>query len=520
VESVRRDLFLAALAVTLAACVSWHSQNQPVQQVVGERHPGSVRVTLTNGSRMVLAGGPRIVGDTLVGLRTDDGSGRQVKLPIADVRQVAIERFSAGRTAILLAGAAAIVALVAENSGSSGGSSGPSGSGGAPGFGGGEPGYGNSCPHVYSWDGAHWRIDSGTFGFAISHAGRRTDVDNLDRAVAEGDILRLRLVSELPETDHVDELTVLAVDHPRGTEVAPEMSGRLRVFRNAEAPLAAHDRSGDDVLARLLAEDGSSWVTEPAIRDTSWTEDLREGIVLTFARPRGAQRADLVIDATNTTAAAQLEGGYVRAHGRATQAWYDSLDALPLMARMQDALMEQEAGLGAWVLTAQAWQRQGSAWLAGPEAMKRHVVALDLSGVVGDTVLVRLESAAGFWRVDRVRLAEDVPDSVLQVAAVASEHAVIPGGLDVADLLARADERELVSEPGDVTELSYRVPPRRPGLSRSYLLRASGWYRIHVPAEGDPDVPLLALLGRQPYGLSRAAAVVMNRALVASGGAR
>ena len=39
-----------------------------------------------------------------------------------------------------------------------------------------------SCPRVYSWDGAGWKLDSGTFGVSYFEAAPRTDFDRLDRS--------------------------------------------------------------------------------------------------------------------------------------------------------------------------------------------------------------------------------------------------------------------------------------------------------------------------------------------------
>ena len=81
------------------------------------------------------------------------------------------------------------------------------------------------------------------------------------------------------------------------------------------------------------------------------------------------------------------------------------------------------------------------------------------------------------------------------------------------DVLAAIDGRALRLEPGETRAVSYRVPPVPAGKSRSYLLRSTGWYRIHMPATADPQVVLLHRLMTEPDAVSRYAVSRMNDAL-------
>ena len=104
-----------------------------------------------------------------------------------------------------------------------------------------------------------WQLglkESGTFGGAIFRTLSRTDVDNLDFARAEEGQLRLRLANELAETDYVDALSVLAVDHAPGVTVAPDGHGVLHSLGSLTPPLSAHDDRGHDALDRVVSADG------------------------------------------------------------------------------------------------------------------------------------------------------------------------------------------------------------------------------------------------------------------------
>ena len=521
----RRPIALLLAALTLGGCMTWRPATTPTRALLAGHSETVVRVRRHGGEKLVLLA-PRITGDTLHGMlpHGSEGVGSwEVAIPLADVEAVEVERYSAGRTLLLLtaAGATAVAVVAAV----SGGSNDPpprrspppsTGSGQCTG----EGCWTFSCPLVYSWDGARWRLSSGTFGGAITRGLQRTDVDILDYATPQDGILRLRVANELAETDYLDALTVLAVDADSGFTVAPDPRGGLHTLGALAAPVSAREFRGGDALARVRDADGWNWESGPSGRDTARAADLRDGLILTFVRPHGAARGHLVLDANSSSWSALLLGEFVRAHGSATQAWYDSLDARPDLARATGARLAREAFLSAAERTGDGWVPQGIFWEAGPEVVKRQVLDLDLSGVAGDTVVVRLESAPSFWLVDRVTMdfTADRPLVVHELPLVSAREAT---GRDVAPLIAAADDRYYVLAHGDAAELRLSVPERPAGTSRTFMLRTTGWYRIDTPDDGVPNVAALDALGRDPLAISRASVARLNAALARlAGGAQ
>lgn len=500
---------MVMLALATAACMTWKTQSASPAQVIGEKPPDRVRVTRSDGSMIELVQ-PLISGDTLsgrwAGASHSTASVGRVSIPISDVRSVAVQRVHAGKTALLVTGVgltaiAVIAAATADEPGPQ--PLPPSDSPGYPGV---------SCPLVYSWDGTSWRLDSGTFGGAIAPVLARTDLDNLVYAVPEGDLLRLRVANELNETDYLDALSVVVVDHPAGYTVAPDGDGRIHTLGTLIAPSSARDFRGSDALARVREADGWGWESNPSGRDTAVAQDIRDGLELVFSKPR-AEKARLVLDGNNTPWAAYLIQKFVEAHGWETQAWYDSLEASPALASRLGSMLAEEAFLGVSVWANGRWQPQGYIWEAGPEILKRQVFSLNLSHVTGDSVRIRLESAASFWLIDHVALDSSAP-AKFEVHEVQAERAVDRYGVDVGDHLRSLDTRYLVLEHGDAAEMQFRIPPLPPGGSRSYLVRSSGWYRIHTPETAAPDTRLLSRVLTEPHGASRLAVARFNDALL------
>jgi hypothetical protein len=493
---MRRILPLALALV--AGCQSWRSSNVSPAATLGDKPPTEIRVTTASGRQTVH--GPSIAGDSLIGAThgASTTAGRYA-VPLQDVQRIEVRRVDAVKTIALLGGVALTTAAfaAAASSGNGGGSDGTHPSA--------------SCPMVYSWDGTHWRLDSGTFGGAISRGLQRMDVDNLEHAFARDGQLRLRVTNELRETDHVDALGVTLVEHAPGITVAPDHAGEVHGFRAVTQPVSAVDYRGRDALAHVRGRDERVWISRPAGRDSARAADVRDGLELAFVRPAGARVAHLVMDGNNTLWATYLLSEFISAHGAATAAWYDSLDTDPALARRAFAPLAREGFLTASVRTGGGWRTVGQYWEAGPEIAKEQVLHLSLRGVEGDTVHVRLESAPAFWLVDRVGMAFG-PDEPVRARELPMVAAVRGDGGDAAGNLAGIDGRYLTLETGEHALVTFAAPQAN-GAERSFLLHSTGWYRVRTAERGRPAVAFLDRLATEPLALSKAAVAKLNSGL-------
>jgi hypothetical protein len=500
---------LLLIAGPLQGCTAWHSRPPTPPSLLGNKAPqGEVRVTLVNGAQSSLYR-PYFHADSLIGFRNafswDFATGERVAVPVDSIRNVSILSVDGPRTTVLVLGSVAVLILSIRALFRSG-SSEPTMTWSGTDY----PQW--SCPLLYSWDGNAWQLDSGTFGGAILKTLARTDVDNLERATAENGTLRLRLANEQNETDYVDMVRVLAVDHEPGVTVAPDAEGRLHTLSRPRGPLSARDFRGRDALARVDSRDGWCWESVPTLRDPAVAAEVRDGLELAFARPRNATRGRLAVDGNTTEWAAHLMGAFLGAHGRETAAWYDSMERDPDRARALGQRLAREAFLEVQVCAGAGWERRGLIWDAGPEVMKRQVLALDLSGCEGDTVRIRLESAPCLWRIDQVAL-DCMPERAMAVTDLGAVRAVDQDGVDVQPLLSGIDGRVYEMETGMHAELRFDVPPVPPGQFRSYVARTHGWYRVHTDETGEPDRALLSGVTARPLGVSRSAVELTNHAL-------
>lgn len=135
---------------------------------------------------------------------------------------------------------------------------------------------GSSCPVLFAWDGTRYKFISDVIGAAVvGHwvsptATNQADpdewikVDGADLKPHNG-LYSLRFGEPMEEINYIDQVRLVAVDHPEGTEVypderflseAPFASGKpVVVSPAAHLPAGAWDNNGHDVLATLAKQD-------------------------------------------------------------------------------------------------------------------------------------------------------------------------------------------------------------------------------------------------------------------------
>ena len=135
---------------------------------------------------------------------------------------------------------------------------------------------GSSCPVLFAWDGTKYGFVTDVIGAAVvGHwvsptATNQADPDewikvNGSQLKARNGYLSLRFGEPMEEINYVDQVRLVAVDHPEGTEVYPDERFLTEPpFASGNAVAASHethalagawDDKGRDVLALLAARD-------------------------------------------------------------------------------------------------------------------------------------------------------------------------------------------------------------------------------------------------------------------------
>ncbi len=364
-----------------------------------------------------------------------------------------------------------------------------------------------SCPFIYAWDGEQWVLEGDPYGGAITRSLERADWCELEHLVAVEGEYRLLLTNEVDETQHTNSLELLVVDHPPGTTLVMDRQGGTHAFRSSGSLLSARDEQGRDLTHWLNRTDDVVWTADltKAARQEAVT-DTRNHLTLRFLRPAGAERVFLISHISTGFWGSHMIRRMLELRGDRVgefYAWVDSSESnrQQLMAwNAREELFE----LFPEVRSGDRWQRQDMIPGAGPMVSETRALALDLSGVVGDTVEIRLHPPVGFWYLNSFQLGWD--EAGATVTRVAPRAARGAAGAEVVRALARADDRYLdFPSKGDRAELAYDAPPARAGMTRTVFAEARGWYELHLSADQPADLAALEKLTWEPGYIVRRA---------------
>ena len=389
-----------------------------------------------------------------------------------------------------------------------------------------------SCPFLFAWNGnkMNFVMDTVPWGSAIglrinnigtAAIGATTEWYKIpgDRLVPRNGYYDLRITGELWETYYYDYLSLMVVDHPRGTAIftderyaVPPVKLAVTTTGTPHSIAGATDDNGDDLTETLRSLDGKYVDNfglgqyQGVTRDHFVEVDLGSGVPASGPLYLIAKGWLHPSDSTVNVAIGQ---------------GYRELPK-PLSLSVQD-------GHGAWRIV-----KSNLGFPAG----RNKTCLIDLTGVfhAGEPKRLRLSTNLEiYW--DQIQWAQGLPSTSLRITHLAPNYAdlhyrgystIHKAGVsspelpdynhlmastqiwrdltgyytrfgDVRPLLSRIDDRYVIMNAGD--ELSLRFPalaPPPPGWVRDYVIAGDGWVK-----DGDYNSVNSATVRPLPYHARR-----------------
>jgi Tfp pilus assembly protein PilF len=364
-----------------------------------------------------------------------------------------------------------------------------------------------SCPMIFTWNGREFQFVTDVLGVAplgaSSGDGKFFPVDHdeyiqipAQDLIANDNEYEVRITEELREVSYLDQVRLLAVDHPRELELFtndkfkgppfPEFrlfGGRRRIY-----PESAKDDRGRDVLSRLTRKDGK--YPDSFLRRYDGTARLH-GLDLDFGQAAKANRAVLVLNG-----------------------WVDWADGSTFLAAAQ----ERPGGLVMPYLQVKDARGQWQTVIQdmGIPSGKPKSIVVDLTGkfLAASREVRIVTDLCVYW--DEIFLSEDLDQQVNVMTPARLKHADLhfrgfsrplidperkqPEGFvysdvqpvsqwnptqgsytrygDVRELVDSLDDRMVIMGSGDEVTLHFdatRLPKVRDGWRREFLLFVDGW---------------------------------------------
>ena len=258
------------------------------------------------------------------------------------------------------------------------------------------------CPFIYSFDGKQYFFDAEPYGGAICQGLQRAEWCGLEHPRTADGQYRLLVSNELKETQYVDELKLVVIDHPRGITVAPDNLGRMHTISDPVLPFRATDKTGTNLLPLISQKDGMPWKAGLDFKNPGNDGDLRDELVFEFHRPLDATKARLWINATTTLWGSQVARCFLGLFGGSLSGWYRDVNSHgPAYQQVMNWFIREELYLlQIRVETPDGWKTKGVIYGGGPFASEDKIYNLDIGDVPGDILRIKLVPPLGCWSID------------------------------------------------------------------------------------------------------------------------
>lgn len=331
-----------------------------------------------------------------------------------------------------------------------------------------------SCPTIYVDSAGTPALQAESFSYSIAPLLAKRDVDLLNVKPDDHGVVRLEVRNEALETHYIDQLELLEVRHDRDEVVMPVARAGMAALRNLAPVERVGDSRGRDVARQLARVDGSAFSSDPALLADAVAGRAPEEDFLEFTVPRTrGEPTMLALTMRSTLMSTTVFYDHMLANsGARSLDWIaNDLSRITTVAQLA-RWYTSNFGLRVLVRDGGEWHPVVRLMDFGPVAW-RNVAAMIPAGS-GDSVTVRLAFAPDEYQVERVaytnssRLVEPRAVPLRRVTTTAGDRD------DARDFIRAADDRHLVTEPGNRFFAEFDAGRSRG--ARTFLLAADGYY--------------------------------------------
>ncbi|NOZ75057.1 MAG: hypothetical protein GXO90_06705 [FCB group bacterium] len=352
-----------------------------------------------------------------------------------------------------------------------------------------------SCPFVYVYNGEDYAFVGEIYSGAIYPNLERHDYLVLPDAIGQDRTVKIRITNEVREIQHTNMTELILYDHNPDVQVLTDKYGQVHTVSYPQTADSAITLNGVPLGTELSFRDSVSYSNFAM----GGTESLVDGVILSFTRSGNADTGKLILrgknsfwlDYTLSTLADELGNRYEKWH-------------LDQKQKSRETLVQQSLDNG---IPLKVYLEKNGKWeyvdyfnVVGPMALKDDILSLNLEGIQGETVRVKLEYGFLFWDLDYAAM-DFSPDQSVSVYSLPPVSAVTQTGENMVTVLSRDDSLYYVQPViGDQVNLTFEIPEVSPGQARTMVLHSKGYYEAIRDPSGTADLARLRKY-RKPGGL-------------------
>jgi hypothetical protein len=346
-----------------------------------------------------------------------------------------------------------------------------------------------SCPFIYSFDGSRYVFDKEPLGGATAPILQRTDLSKLKYLKESNGKYKLLITNEVDETQNIDKLKLTYIDHNKGESVYPDIHNNIYLINKETLPTAVTDKNGKDLMPFFKSDDGVYWKSKMANNAGEIKDKTRDEIFLSFIRPKGSDKCNLIINAGTTLWGSNMIKEMLLLYGSSLDDYYQRInkggdDYNAMMSFLQKEELFQ---LKLYAKVEGEWKYKTTVNGGGPFKSETRVYPIDISDIKGDTIMFKVEPPEGFWTFDYA--AADFSPIVHPKSYTLNTSKAVDNNSKNIESSLTSEDKDYYSMP-DTSNYFYaefNAPLLTEGKERTIFASTTGWYEIHIPKTGNPN---------------------------------
>jgi len=357
-----------------------------------------------------------------------------------------------------------------------------------------------SCPFIYSYDGEKYVFDAEPLGGVIAEGLAKTEFSKMKHLKEVQGKYKFMISNEVEETQYIDMMKLVTVDHSPGTEVIADYSGNLIQVGNITPPLTVKDENGKDLSKFFAKRDLINWMSYIPKDGTIKTKDTKNHLTLTFPKPADAKKAKLIFNVGTSQWGSNMISEMLQLRGRDIDKYYNDIKSLSFKLKAKKYFEDEETYL-LRINVKNGAQSETKGWLqgAGPLVIEDRILSLDISAIKGETLTIELNPAIGFWSMDFIGISYDDTPQEFLVTELSPVLAKGDKGNDLTTYLDKIDKSYVtLPETGNRFMMEFEAPPLKKGMERIVYMKTHGYYEIHLDKSAPPKLDLLSKIQLTP----------------------
>jgi hypothetical protein len=324
-----------------------------------------------------------------------------------------------------------------------------------------------ACPQVESSNAHSTQFHGSLFPGAIFKSLKREDYLILDNVLVDDGNLNLKVFNNLPETEYIDQLQVLEVDHKGFTYLGVSNDNEFIAYNQSDATALSNADSSDNIAYTINHRDNLIYKF-----DNLDSPDELNSITLKYDKSNFSGDTKLIIRGKQTQWLETVANYIFMNIGKSYDKWVKRRDKMP-GEKWLEKNEWQGVALNVYLKVNDKWKYVGSHHDGGTMSMRELVMDIDLNQVPDSSVELKLESAYKIWELDYVGITNDWSED-LTVNSLDIQTAVDEEGNDISNTVADADSNYHIQEgEGSYVNLVTKGPSME---ASTIVLQGTGYY--------------------------------------------